>query len=219
MPDMGAWCNKQGLARCDGHETDGTLRSMHGGGVALFSSLCEITQTLVGLFVEVIQALLPAAIAFDTDLDAAEDHLLAAAKIDAQLDDVAVLDTEGLGLDVGLAEANVVEERARGALDVSNVPAAVLVPQFAVLAADHLGFEADRGGRGGVRRHVGQVVALRVAANTDQRRLVGQRAGNGRELERGSAGARVLVGNEADRGEVLGICGADASASTSARRE
>lgn len=45
---------------------------------------------------EVIEALLPAAIAFDTDLDTAKDHLLASTKINTQLDDVAILYSEWL---------------------------------------------------------------------------------------------------------------------------
>jgi hypothetical protein len=61
---------------------------------------------------ERVETLLPAAVAFDANFDASEDHLLTTAEVYSKLDDVAILYPERLGLYVGLAEADVVEEGA-----------------------------------------------------------------------------------------------------------
>lgn len=152
---------------------------------------------------ECVQALLPASVALDTNLYTPEDHLLAAAEINTELDDVTIFYAKGLGLDVGLAETDVVEKGARGALDILDIPAAVLAPQLAVLPADDLGLEANGRGRGGVCGDFGCIVAFRVAANTQHGRLVGQGAGDCGKYQRGPAGSGVLVGDEANRGQVL----------------
>lgn len=200
---MRARGHEQGLAGGNRHEADGTFRSMCGCGVTLLFRFCEVAQSLMCLFIEGIKALLPPAIALDPDLDTSEDHLLAAAEVDAQLDDVAVFYSERLGLDVGLAQPDVVEEGAGGALDVLDVPAAVFAPQLAVLATDDLALEANGGGGGHVCGYLRDIVALRVASHPDYGSLVGQRAGNGRELEGWATGAGILVGDETNGGEVL----------------
>lgn len=61
---------------------------------------------------EVIGRVLPVAADLDLDLDAAVDLLLAALVVDAELDDVAVFERKGARLDVGVGEADVVEECA-----------------------------------------------------------------------------------------------------------
>lgn len=82
--------------------------------IAFFLGLAQVPQSLMGLFagnvsnlwvptvvshsLEGIQSLLPPAIAFDPDLDTPENHLLPAAEIYSQLDDVAVLELEWLAL-------------------------------------------------------------------------------------------------------------------------
>jgi hypothetical protein len=48
-----------------------------------FLALGEVAQSLMGLFVERVRALLPAAVALDTNLDTSENHLLAPTEIDA----------------------------------------------------------------------------------------------------------------------------------------
>jgi hypothetical protein len=49
----------------------------------------------MGLFIERIKPLLPAAVTLDADFDTSENHLLASTEINAQLDDIAILYTEG----------------------------------------------------------------------------------------------------------------------------
>jgi hypothetical protein len=62
--------------------------------IDFFPALGEVAQPLMGLFVERVWALLPAAVALDTDFDTSENHLLAPAEINAQLDDIAILYAE-----------------------------------------------------------------------------------------------------------------------------
>lgn len=161
------------------------------------------------ILLELVQRLLPATIALDTDLDTAEDHLLSTAEVDAELNDIAILNAKWFRLDVRLAEPDVVEERARRALYVLDVPVAVLAPQLAVLPADDLGLESHRRRRGHARCILRGGVALRVASHADDGRLVGESARDGGELQRGSAGSGVLVRDEAYRGQMLhGGCSA-----------
>jgi hypothetical protein len=56
----------------------------------------------MGLFVERIKPLLPAAVALDANLDTSENHLFSTTEIDAQLDDIAILYPEGFRLDIWL---------------------------------------------------------------------------------------------------------------------
>jgi hypothetical protein len=78
--------------------------------IDFFPALGEVAQPLMGLFagavsgrlgtsrskylLERVWALLPAAVALDTDFDTSENHLLAPAEINAQLDDIAILYAE-----------------------------------------------------------------------------------------------------------------------------
>lgn len=134
---------------------------------------------------EGVQLVLPSPVELQTHLDAAENHLLTALEVDAQLDNIAIIDGEGLALLRGRAQADMVEERAGGAFNILDVPFAILVPKLAVSATDDLALEADRGGGGLVARQVGHGVAvsLGVATDTDLFRAGGQSPGDGREGE------------------------------------
>lgn len=153
--------------------------------------------------------ILPSAVELQPHLDAAENHLLSSFKVDAQLDNVTVVDGERLALLGGRAQADVVEERARRALDVLDVPFAVFVPELAVPAADHLALKAHWRCRGLIAGHAGQgmAVTLRVSADANDLGAAGQRPGDGREGQRRSGGSRVVVGGEADRGLAVGRAG------------
>lgn len=94
---------------------------------------------------ESVEPLLPTTVALDADFYTSEDHLLTTTEVDSQLDDVAILYPERLRLDVRLAQPDVVEEGARRALDVLDVPVAVLAPQLAVFPADDLALETNCG--------------------------------------------------------------------------
>lgn len=103
---------------------------------------------------------MPPAIALNTDLYAAKDHLFTATKVYSELNDIAVFYPEWLRLDIGLAQPNMIEECPGRAFDIFDVPAAVFAPKFTVFPAHDLGLEAycRRGGHG--RRVLGHVVAL-----------------------------------------------------------
>jgi hypothetical protein len=116
--------------------------------------------------------LLPSTVALDANFDASENHLFSATKVYAELNDVAILYAERFRFDIRLAQTDVVEEGPRGALYVLDVPTAVFAPQLAVFPAHDLGLEAYCRCRGHARRVLGGVVALRVPAYTDDRRLV-----------------------------------------------
>jgi hypothetical protein len=87
---------------------------------------------------EIVQRLLPASIALYPDLDAAENHLLAATEIYAQLHDITVIHRIRLGLYTRRAQPEVIQEGARRAFDIFDVPLAILTPKLAVTSADDL---------------------------------------------------------------------------------
>ena len=109
---------------------------------------------------ELVQSLLPAAIALNSNLHTAKDHFLSTSKVYSELDNVSILYPERLGFDVGLAQPNVVEECPRRALDVLDVPAPVFAPELAMLPADDLGLEANGCGRGRISWVFRRIVAL-----------------------------------------------------------
>jgi hypothetical protein len=59
-----------------------------------------------------IGRLLPASINFYTDLDASENHLLASSKIDAQLNDIAIIDGPRLALNTRRTEPQMIQKSA-----------------------------------------------------------------------------------------------------------
>lgn len=93
--------------------------------------------------VEGVEALLPAAIALDADLDTAEDDFLAALEVDAELHDVTIVDREWSALLSWRRQADVVEEGAAAALDVFDVPLPARAPQLAVPPTNDFALEAN----------------------------------------------------------------------------
>lgn len=91
---------------------------------------------------EVVQALLPSPIALDPNLYASKDHLLPTSKVDTQLYHISIVDRERFRLHAGLAQADMVEKRPGGALDVLDIPLSVRTPELAVSPAHHFRFEA-----------------------------------------------------------------------------
>jgi hypothetical protein len=81
---------------------------MRRGAIAVLFGLGQGSQSLVGLFVERVQTLLPPTVTLNSNLNTPKDHLFAAAKINAQLDDVSIFELERLRLDIRLTEPDVV---------------------------------------------------------------------------------------------------------------
>ncbi len=71
---------------------------------------------------ECIQLVLPATVQLEPHLHAPEDHLLAALEVDAELNDIAIVDGERPRFRPRRAEPNVVEEGAGAALHVLDIP-------------------------------------------------------------------------------------------------
>jgi len=88
---------------------------------------------------------LPCSVALDPDLDTTKYHLFSAAEINAQLNNVTILDREQPRLGIGLAESDMIQERAGRAGDVLDLPLPVHEAKFTVFATDDFGFEADGG--------------------------------------------------------------------------
>jgi hypothetical protein len=86
--------------------------------------------------VEIVQALLPAAIALDADLDTSEDDFLATFEVYSKLNNITVVNGVWSALDAGTRETHVVEKRARAGLDVFHVPLSTGTPELAVAARD-----------------------------------------------------------------------------------
>lgn len=94
VPHMTTRRDEQGLTRRDWIKADAALRTVHAGCIRV-STLADagaLEQALVCGSVEIVEALLPAAVALDADLDTSENHLLAALEVDTKLDDIAVVD-------------------------------------------------------------------------------------------------------------------------------
>lgn len=85
---------------------------------------------------------MPFSTKFKSNLDALVNVFRTALVVDTQLQDVAILDGEGLGLGVGRAQSNVVQERPRARLGVSNVKfAPIFYPDLRMSPRDDLGLE------------------------------------------------------------------------------
>jgi hypothetical protein len=94
--------------------------------------------------VEVVQALLPAAVALNTNLHTSEDDLLATLEVYSKLDNISVVNRVWSALDAGTRKTHVVQERARAGLDIFDVPLSACTPELAVAARDDFRLEADR---------------------------------------------------------------------------
>ena len=88
----------------------------------------------MGRRVEIVQTLLPSAVALDADLHTPEDDFLTTFEIYSKLDDVAIIDGVWSALDTGTREADMVEEGSRAGFDVFNIPLAAGAPELAVTA-------------------------------------------------------------------------------------
>jgi hypothetical protein len=113
--------------------------------------------------VEIVQTLLPSAVALDANLYTPEDDFLAAFEVYSKLDNVAVVNGVRSALDSGTREADMVKECAGTRFDVFDVPLTAGAPKLAVAAWDDFRFEADRKGVVFCRGRV----ALAVASNTN----------------------------------------------------
>lgn len=146
MPHVTAGSDEQCLTRRNRIETNAALGAVDAGCVRVTALVDARTleQAFVGRSVEVVEALLPSAVAFDADLDAAEYNLLATLEIDSELDDVAVVDGVWSALNAGTRQTDVVEESTRTGLDILDVPLTASAPELAMATRNDFGFEADR---------------------------------------------------------------------------
>jgi len=71
---------------------------------------------------EIVQTLLPATIAFYANFHTTKDHFLTTTKIDAQLNDISILDLERFRLNIRLAKPDMVQEGSRRALYILDIP-------------------------------------------------------------------------------------------------
>jgi hypothetical protein len=81
-------------------------------GIATFVDAGSSQQSLVRRCVEVVQTLLPSAVALDSDLHTPKDDFLATFEVYSKLDDVAIINGVWSALDAGTREPDVVEEGA-----------------------------------------------------------------------------------------------------------
>lgn len=132
-------------------------------GIAALVDTGTSQQPFMCRRVEIVQTLLPSAVAFDADLDTPEDDFLTTFEIYSELDDVTVINGVRSALDAGTGESDMVEEGAGAGFDVFDVPLTTSAPELAVAARDDFRFEADwkrivfcRGS-----------VALAIASNTN----------------------------------------------------
>lgn len=111
VPHVAAGRHEECLTRRYRVQADAALGRVDAGSVRIpiFGLYTRaLQQPSVSTCVVRIQALLPVPVAFDPDLDAAEDHLFSALEVNAQLDHIAVVDWKWAALLVGRRKADVV---------------------------------------------------------------------------------------------------------------
>lgn len=145
VPHVTAGSDEQCLTRRHRIETNAALGAVDAGGVRVTALVDAraLEQAFVCGCVEIVEALLPAAVAFDTDLDAAENHLLATLEIDSELNHITIIYGVWSALNTGTRQTDVVEESARTGFDVLDVPLTAGTPELAVATRDDFRFEAD----------------------------------------------------------------------------
>jgi hypothetical protein len=94
---------------------------------------------------EIVGTFLPCPITLNPDLDTSKNHFLSSPKVDAKLHNITILNWIQPRLGIGLAKPNMVQEGARRTTHILDLPAAVAEAELAMLSADHLGLEANRG--------------------------------------------------------------------------
>jgi hypothetical protein len=101
VPYVTARSDEQGLARCYRVEADATLGAVHTRciRIAVLANACALEQALVRCGVEVIETLLPAAVAFYANFDTSENDLFATFEIYTELHNIAVIDGVWAALD------------------------------------------------------------------------------------------------------------------------
>jgi hypothetical protein len=145
VPYVTARSNEQGLARCYRVEADAALGAVHARCVwiTVLANSCALEQALVCCGVEVVETLLPAAVAFYANLDTSENDLLATLEVYAKLDNISIVDGVWSALDTRTWQAHVVEESSRAGLDIFDVPLSACTPEFAVAAGNDFWLEAN----------------------------------------------------------------------------
>lgn len=113
-----------------------------------------------------VELVLPTTVQLQPHLDATEDHLLSSFKVYSELHDISIVDRERLALRAGRAQPYVVQESPTRALDILNVPLALLVPELAMSPTHNLGLEADRSGGRDVGGHILLCIPLRIPSHS-----------------------------------------------------
>jgi len=136
VPHMTTGRDEQCLTWRDRIETNAAFGCVDTGsvGIATFVDASSPQQSLVCCSVEVVQTLLPSAVALDADLHTPKDDFLTTFEIYSKLDDVAIINGIWSALDAGAREPDVVEEGAGTRLDVFDVPLTAGAPKLAVAA-------------------------------------------------------------------------------------
>ena len=158
---------------------------------------------------ELVQTLLPASIALNTNLDTTEDDFLSTLKINTQLDDIAIIQGKCTALHSWTAQTNMIQEGTRTTLDIFDEPLTIVAPELAMPATDDLALETNGGCRLCTCLRIGSLISLRVSANLDALTCSGDCASDDGKGEGGSRSAGFVVGDKANgRGFLLvGRCG------------
>lgn len=114
VPDMTARSHEQTLARRDWVQAYAALVVAGIRRIRIcFALPCNtIEEFLVRSCVVAVQGFLPATIAFDPDLNTSKDDLLAALEVNAQLNDISVIDWIWTAFLTRTGQSNMIEECA-----------------------------------------------------------------------------------------------------------
>ena len=169
-------------AWCHWVQADTALTAVHARSIRVAVPLLVrmlLQQPLMRARVEVVQTLLPASIALDPDLHAAENDFLATFEVNAELYDIAVVYRVRARLDARTRQPDVIEKGARRGLDVFYVPLARSTPELAMPSRDDFALEAHGQGI----RIRSRSVTLAVPTNPYYRIRTLQRPRNSREMQ------------------------------------
>jgi hypothetical protein len=114
VPHVTTWRDKQRLAWRDRIEANTAFGRVDTCSIriAAFVDTSSSQQPLVRRRVEIVQTLLPSAVALDADLHTPKYDLLTTFEVYSKLDDVAIVNGVWSALDAGTRQPNVVEEGA-----------------------------------------------------------------------------------------------------------
>lgn len=198
MPHVRAWSNKKSLTWSNRIQADGTLGAVGRLSVGVFSvvDLCLFEDIFVCCSVELVQALLPTSVAFDTNLDTTEDDLFSTFKINAQLNDITIVERVCTTLHAWTAQAHMIQKGAGTTLNVFDEPLTIVAPELTMPATDDLALEANGSCGFGTCLRIDGLISFGISTDLYSLTSSGNCACDDRKGEGRPRSTRLMMGDE-----------------------